>query len=631
MIETRISLIKDNKFRWLIFSLFIVGIFEILSLSGWNLPSNIAIPFFLGIVLLIGHKTIINGLKALVNFNFKSISLLIVIAMFGAFYIGKYVEAAIVIVLFNLAEILEEHGIETSKAALSSLAERMPKMAFVKKLGRAVAVEEVNIDDEIIVKPGEMIPLDGIVTTGFTAVDEAAITGEPIPKDKMKDDQVFAGTLNKQGYIEVKVTKPAKNTILAKIQEITAQAFQQKAQTHKFIETFSSYYTPSIIVLAFLWAVVPPYFFSVPFLHSLQEALSLLVIACPCALVISTPVSIYSAIGNAASKGILVKGGRYLEAMGKIKAIALDKTRTLTYGSPAVTDVIPFGKQTRKDVLSCAAGIESRSEHPLAQSVVEAAKEENLTLHPIENFQIRVGKGAQADCLVCEDKHHCVGKLELILEEHQVPNEVLEKIDFLQKQGKTIILICTHKAVEGIIGLQDKIRPESKQMIVDIKNLGITPVMLTGDHEMSALAVAQSIGIETVKANLLPEDKAKVIQELLSKYGVVAMVGDGINDAPALAIANVGITMSELGSQTAIETASIVILSEHLKHLSFLVRLGRKVIKTIRINTFLAISIKLIFIILALIGMSNLALAIFADVGVTVIVILISLRLSKIN
>lgn len=631
MTETRISLIKDNKFRWLIFSLFIVGIFEILSLSGWNLPSNIAIPFFLGIVLLIGHKTIINGLKALVHFNFKSISLLIVIAMFGAFYIGKYVEAAIVIVLFNLAEILEEHGIETSKAALSSLAERMPKMAFVKKLGRAVAVEEVNIDDEIIVKPGEMIPLDGIVTTGFTAVDEAAITGEPIPKDKMKDDQVFAGTLNKQGYIEVKVTKPAKNTILAKIQEITSQAFQQKAQTHKFIETFSSYYTPSIIVLAFLWAVIPPYFFSVPFPHSLQEALSLLVIACPCALVISTPVSIYSAIGNAASKGILIKGGRYLEAMGKIKAIALDKTRTLTYGAPAVTDVIPFGKQTREDILSCAAGIESRSEHPLAQSVVEAAREENLTLHPIENFQIKVGKGAQADCLVCEDKHHCVGKLELILEEHQVQNEVLEKIDFLQKQGKTIILICTHKAVEGIIGLQDKIRPESKQMIVDIKNLGIIPVMLTGDHEMSALAVAQTIGIESVKANLLPEDKSKAIQELLSKYGAVAMVGDGINDAPALAIANVGITMSELGSQTAIETASIVILSEHLKHLSFLVRLGRKVIKTIRINTFLAISIKLIFIILALIGMSNLALAIFADVGVTVIVILISLRLSKIN
>ena len=622
---------KDNKFIWLIFSLFIVGIFEILSFSGWNLPSNIAFPFFLIIILLIGHKTIINGLKSLIILNFTSISLLIVIAIAGAFYIEKYVEAAIVIVLFNLAEKLEEHGIETSKAALSSLAERMPKTAFVKRLGRVVAVEGVNIDDEIAIKPGEIVPLDGVVTTGFTAVDEAAITGEPIPKDKMKDDLVFAGTLNKQGYIEVRVTKQAKNTTLAKIQEITSQAFQQKAQTHKFIETFSSYYTPSIIALAVFWAIVPTYFFSVPFRQSLQEALSLLVIACPCALVISTPVSIYSAIGNAASKGILIKGGRYLEALGKIKAIALDKTRTLTFGNPAVTDVIPFGLQTRESILSCAAGIESQSEHPLAQSIVQAAQEENLALHPIENFQIKVGKGAQADCLVCEDKHHCIGKLELILEEHRVSNEVLEKINFLQKEGKTVIVICTHKAVEGVIGLQDKIRPEGKQMIEDIKKMGITPVMLTGDHKTSALAVAQKIGIENVKSNLLPEDKAKAIQELLSQYDAVAMVGDGINDAPALALSNVGITMSELGSDTAIEAASIVILNEHLKHLPFLIRLGRKAIKTIRVNTLLAISIKVIFITLALLGMSNLALAIFADTGVAAIVILNSLRLSKIN
>lgn len=622
---------KDMKFQWLIFSLFIVGIFEVLSLSGWNLSSHIAFPFFLTITLLLGYQTISNGLKALFHFNFKSISLLIVIALMGAFYIGKYVEAAIVIILFNLAEKLEEHGIETSKAALSSLAERMPKTAFVKKLGEVVAVEEVNVDDEIAVKPGEMIPLDGVVTAGFTSVDEAAITGEPIPKDKMKNDLVFAGTLNKQGYIEIKVTKQVKNTTLAKIQDITSQAFQQKAETHKFIEIFSTYYTPSIIALAIFWAIIPPYFFSVPFPRSLQEALSLLVIACPCALVISTPVSIYSAIGNAAGKGILIKGGRYLEALGQITAMALDKTRTLTFGNPAVTDVIPFGKQTREDILSCAAGIENQSEHPLARSIVLAAREENLALHPIENFQIKVGKGAQADCLVCEDKHHSIGKLELILEEHQVPNEVLEKINFLQKEGKTVIVICTHKAVEGVIGLQDKIRPESVQMLDEIKKLGITPVMLTGDHEASALAVAQKIGIEKVRSNLLPEDKAKTIRELVSKYGAVAMVGDGINDAPALALSNVGITMSELGSDTAIGAASIVILNEHLKHLPFLVRLGRECIRKIRVNTCLAISIKVIFIALALMGMSNLALAIFADVGVTLMVILNGLRLAKVN
>lgn len=608
-----------------------MGILEALSLSGFKLPTFIAFPFYLLVIILIGHKTILDGLKSLIRLNFKSINLLIVIAAIGAFYLEKYVEAAIVVVLFNLAEKLEEHGIETSKEALRSLAEKMPKTAFIKKLDRSVPVEEVDVDDIIIIKPGEMIPLDGIVTLGFTAVDEAAITGEPIPKDKMSGDSVFAGTLNKQGYIEVRVTKKAKNTTLAKIQEITSQAFQLKAKTHKFIEAFSSYYTPTIVLLAFLWMTIPPYFFSVPFRQSLQEALSLLVIACPCALVISTPVSIYSAIGNAAKQGILIKGGRFLEAMGKIKAIALDKTRTLTFGNPVVTDVISLGNQTREQLLSCAAGIETQSEHPLAQSIVKAAQEENLALHPIENFQIKVGKGAQADCLVCEDKHHCIGKLEFILEEHRVPDTVLEKISLLQNEGKTAIVICTHKEVEGVIGLQDKIRPESAQVIEDLKKMGITPIMLTGDHKTSAFAVAQKVGIQEVKANLLPEDKAQAIRELLSQYTAVAMVGDGINDAPALALANVGITMSDLGSDTAIETASIVILNDHLNRLPFLVRLGRKSIQTIRINTLLAIAVKLTFISLALIGMSNLALAIFADVGMTVIVILHSFRLSKVT
>lgn len=605
--------------------------FEILSLSGFHFPTFFAFPFFLLIILLIGHTTLINGVKALIHLNFKSINLLIVLASIGAFYLEKYIEAAIVIVLFNLAEKLEKYGIATSKAALSSLAERMPKTAFIKKLSRAVPVEEVNIDEVIIVKPGEMIPMDGVVITGFTAVDEAAITGEPIPKDKMVGDSVFAGTLNKQGYIEVKVTKEAKNTTLAKIQEITLQAFQQKAQTHRFIEIFSSYYTPAIVALAFVWMLILPYFFSVPFQQSLQEALSLLVIACPCALVISTPVSIYSAIGNAAKKGILIKGGRYLEAIGKIRAVALDKTRTLTFGDPVVTDVIPFGTQTKEHLLSCAAGIESQSEHPLAQSIVQAAQEGNLPLHPIENFQIKVGKGVQADCLVCDDKHHCIGKLEFILEEHHVSDEVRHEIDLLQNGGKTAIVICTRKEVEGIIGLQDRVRPESKQVIEEIRKMGITPIMLTGDHQTSALAVAQKIGIDDVKANLLPEDKAQAIKELLVKYTTVAMVGDGINDAPALALSNVGITMSELGSDTAIEAASIVILSDHLNRLPFLIRLGRKGIQTIRINIFLAIAIKLIFILLALTGKSNLALAIFADVGITLIVILHSFRLSKIQ
>ena len=424
------------------------------------------------------------------------------------------------------------------------------------------------------------------------------------------------------------MTKLSKDTTLAKIQEITLKAFEAKAHTQKFIETFSSYYTPSVILLAFLWMIIPPYFFLTPFNQSFQNALTLLVIACPCALVISTPVSIYSALGNAASKGILIKGGRYLEAIGKIKAIALDKTRTLTFGNPIVTDIIPFGSHTKEHLLSCAAGIEIQSEHPLAKSIVQAAKAEKYVPHSVENFQIKMGKGAQADCLVCEDKHHCIGKLEFILEEHHVPQEVIEKMDLLQKEGKTVILICTHKEVEGVIGLLDEVRPESKQVILNIKSLGIIPVMLTGDNPTSAQAIAKMVGIADVKSSLLPEDKAKEIQTLLDKYKSVAMVGDGINDAPALALSSVGITMSELGSDTAIEAASIVILSDYLNRIPFLIKLGRKALQTIRLNIFLAIAIKLVFISLALFGMSNLALAIFADVGVTVIVILNSLRLA---
>lgn len=600
------NLTQDSKFKWLVFSLALVGAFEFLSLSGWNLPRMIAFPFFLGIILFIGHQTLKEGFQALFQLNFKSINFLMTIAVFGAFYLEKYEEAAIVIVLYNLAEKLEDFGIQKSKISLSNLTEKMPKTALIKGREFPVPVNEVKLDDILIIKPGDMIPLDGEVLKGFTAVDESAITGEPIPKDKITGDTVFAGTLNKQGYIEVKVTKLAKNTSLAKIQEITFQAYQAKAKTQKFIETFSSYYTPSVILLALIWMIVPPYFFSVPFIQSFQNALTLLVIACPCALVISTPVSIYSAIGNAANKGVLIKGGRYLEAMGKIKAIALDKTRTLTFGNPIVTDVIPFGSHTKEHILSCAAGIEVQSEHPLAKSIVSAAKTEKYTPHRIENFQIKIGKGAQADCLVCDDKHHCLGKLEFILEEHHVPQEVIDQIDALQNEGKTAIIICTNKEVEGVIGLLDEVRPESKEVVEQIKDYGVNPVMLTGDNLISAQAIAKMIGISEVKAGLLPEEKAKEIQILLSKYGSVGMVGDGINDAPALALSSVGITMSELGSDTAIEASSIVILSDYLKKIPFLINLGRKALTTIRMNISIAILIKLLFISLAMFGMSRL-------------------------
>jgi Cd2+/Zn2+-exporting ATPase len=472
-----------------------------------------------------------------------------------------------------------------------------------------------------------MIALDAEVISGSSSVDESTITGEPLPKDKHVGSKVFAGTLNMQGYLEARVTKLASDSTLAKIIETTFAATKTKAETQKFIERFSAFYTPAIIVIALLLVIVPTLFFDKPFEPWFREALTLLVIACPCALVISTPISIYAAVGNASSRGALVKGGKYIEAIGRVRVVAMDKTRTLTYGKPKVTDVLPFGESTREHLLACAAGIESYSEHPLAQSIVQAASAENITFHEAENFQAVLGKGAKADCVICYDRHHCIGKLPFITEEHAAQEEVIARVDALQREGKTSIVITNSRGVEGIIAVTDELKPESKEAVAELDALGVKTVMLTGDNRAPAHAVAEAVGILEVRAEMLPEDKAAAIEEIAAKYGAVAMVGDGVNDAPALAISSVGIAMGAAGSDTAIEAASIAILNDRLEIIPYLIRLGRRALTTIKINTALAIGTKLIFIGLAIAGLSNLALAIFADVGVTVLVILNSLRL----
>ena len=617
----------DSKFLWLLLSAAVVGILEFLSLGGVRLPAWFEIPFFLAFILGIGYQTLWHGFLSLASFNFKNIQTLMLIAVAGAWQLGKYEEAAVVITLYTLAEKLEDIGMEKSRSALGSLFEKMPKTAFLKNLRRAVPIDEVRLGDALLIKPGEMIALDGKITAGISFVDESSITGESIPQEKFAGDSVYAGTLNLQGHLEIEVSKTKQNTTFARIQELTSQAANVKAPTQQFIERFSQYYTPSVIILAFLWTAIPVLFLGQSLDMQLANGLSILVIACPCALVISTPISIYSAIGNASKQGVLIKGGKYLESIGQIKAAAFDKTRTLTFGKPIVSDIIPFGNCSKAHLLECAAGIEIFSEHPLAESIVEAAKRENLSFHPVENFMSVTGKGAKADCLVCSDRHHCIGKLPFIMEEHEVPPSVISEIDALLSQGKTAVVIATHKEVEGVIALTDEVRPQSAPLILALKKMGIKPIMLTGDHESPARIAASQIGIEDVRSELLPEDKARIMQELTEKYRTVAMVGDGVNDAPALALSTVGISFGSLGSDAAIEAASIVILHDRLEAIPFLIRLGKKAIATIQFNVALAISVKLIFISLALFGMSNLGLAIFADVGITLIVILISLRL----
>ncbi len=620
---------QQTKMQWLIFSAIVVGLLELLSFWKLALSPTIGALFYGMLILVVGWETLANGIKALLTLNFKSINLLMLIAVLGAFYLGAFEEAAVVIVLFSLAEHLEESGITKSKSALSTLLNQIPKKALLKSANQLVDLEEIKVADVIRIKPGQIIPLDGHVVGGASLVDESAITGEPIPLDKRLGDSVYAGTLNTQGYLDIEVTKRYEDTALSKIREMTFQSSQYKAETQQFIESFSSYYTPTIILLALLWTTGLPLFDLKPFRESFYQALNLLVIACPCALVISTPVSVFSAIGKASQQGILVKGGKFLEAIGNMNVLAIDKTRTLTLGKPYVAEIIPLGKKSEEVLLACAAGIEKLSEHPLAASIVEAAEKQNLELHPVENFESFMGKGAKADCLVCYDRHHCIGKLQFIMEEHLVPDTVIEAIKRLQSQGKSVIVVSSNQEIEGLIALEDEIRADSAAFIQSLKELGVKAIMLTGDHEISARAVAEQLNIDDVKYDLLPEDKGLIIKELLKKHSVVGMLGDGINDGPALALSSVGISMAELGSDTALEAASVVLLNNRLLLIPELIQLSRKTISIIKYNTFFAISVKVAIVILALMGLTNLPMAIFADVGVTLLVILNSLRLMK--
>jgi len=621
------ELIKNSKFRWLIATLFVVAPFEILSFFSIHFPLWIELTFFLIIIFVFGRKVFASGLRSLFKVDFSNINLLMTIATFGAIYLQQFEEAVIIIILFSLGETLEEFGIERSQAALKRLIERTPRSAQIKGKEEKTTIESIRVGELIIIKPGDQIPLDGEVIDGSSLVDEAAITGEPLPRNKYVDDFVYAGTVNGQGYLEVKVTREAKDTTLAKIIELTYKSAEKKSVSQKFIERFAKIYTPSVVFASVFLVIIPVMFLGRPFNFWFAQALTLLIISCPCALVISTPIAIFSAIGNANQKGVVVKGGRFLEEMGKVKAIAFDKTRTLTKGEPAVSDIMPFNGFTEEEVSACVAGIETFSEHPIAKSIMIKANEIGVEAHRYENFKSVPGKGLRGECTVCFDKHHCVGNIKFVTEEHDAEEEVLKKVEELEKQGKTAVVTSDNKRIKGIIALSDEIRKESRTMVENLLKLNITPVILTGDNKPSAEFVAKELGIEHVKAELLPAEKVDEISKLIQRFQHVAVVGDGVNDAPALATASVGIAMGAIGSDVAIENSDIALMNDNLDLIPYIVRLGKASVKKIRFNTISAILVKFVFLSLAVTGFSNLALAIFADVGVTVLVILNSLGL----
>lgn len=621
------ELIQNKKFRYLLLAFITVLPFEILSFFSIHLPKYIELPLFLTLIVIFGRNVFKSGFESLFRLRFSDMNLLMTIAIFGAIYLQEWEEAVIIVILFALGNTLEDFGIERSQSALQTLIDSTPKTAQIKGAKEKTPVKEIKVGNIIVIKPGDQIPLDGKVVAGMSLVDEATITGEPLPHNKHINDLVYAGTINGNGYMEILVTKTVADCTLSKIIELTYSSAEKKSHSQKFIEKFATYYTPVVISGAFFLVLIPVGFLGQSFTPWFTQALTLLIIACPCALVISTPITIFSAIGNATKKGVLIKGGRYIEEMGKIRALAFDKTRTLTKGEAIVSDVIAFNGHTQKDVLACASGIESFSEHPLAQSVINEAKKYGLNPHNFTNFEAISGKGLKGDCLVCTDKHHCLGSIKFITQEHEVEGEVLHQVELFERQGKTAVIMSDNKKVAGIIGITDEIRDESKDTIERLLQLQITPVILTGDNYSSASFVAEKLGIKNIKASLLPNQKVAELSKLISKYTYVGMVGDGVNDAPSLATASVGIVMGAIGSDIAIENADVALMTNNLALIPFLVKLGKKSVQTIRINTTAAISVKFLFLLLALLGKSNLTLAIFADVGVTILVVLNSLQL----
>ncbi len=582
------------------------------------------IVFALGVV--VSTDILKSGIKALKNLQFSKISLLVTLAAVGACILGEYLEAAVVLSLFSLGERLEALGVESSQSALKGLLARSPKQAEVKGKG-VTAVSELKVGEVVLLRTGQILPIDGKVVSGNGVVDESSLTGESMPKAKLEGDVLLSGSMLVTGYLEIAVEKEAKDSTLTKIIELTFQASAQKAQFQKFIERFSKIYTPTAIFGALLIFLIPTLFLGGDWHKWLEQALTLLVIACPCALVISTPVSIFSAMGNAASRGVLVKGGRSLEALSKVTTIALDKTRTLTEGRPTVVEVLTFSELSENEVLACTAGLEKFSEHPLAMGILNEAKKRGVRDHDSASFESIPGKGAKAQCFVCQGKERFVGSKTFAFEKLKVSQEVQNKIENFEGQGKTCVLLWDNERVEGLITLQDVEKSEAKQSLLEIKSLGLKIVVLSGDSMAAVEGVTKNLQVDLVKGGLLPQDKAAAIQQMQSEGQKVAMVGDGVNDAPALAVSEVGIAMGAAGSDAAIEVANIALLNDKLDRIPFLIKLARRTWNVIRFNTWFAVATKLVVLALAAAGKSSLSFAIISDVGVTAFVVFLSLAL----
>ena len=578
-------------------------------------------------MILSGYKIAEIGLRSLLRLNI-SINLLITIAAVGAYAIGHLEEGAAVVFLFNIAEKLEDYAADRARRSIEALMELKPEVATIRSNGeeKVVPVGDVWPGEVFVVRPGDRIPLDGVVVEGTSEVNQATITGESAPAVKDLGDDVYAGTINIDGFLAVKVTKVMEETVLARILRLVEEAEESRSPTEAFVDRFARYYTPAVIVLAVLVAVIPPLFFQQSFQYWLYRALVMLVVACPCALAISTPVAMISAITSAGRNGVLVKGSTFIEQMSATKAIAFDKTGTLTMGELGVTDVIS-PVLSERELLRRAVALEAKAKHPIAKAIMEKAAEEGVDIVETTDFKAYVGRGVEA-CI--DEKTCCIGNMRLFEELGIEPLDGL--VERLEAEGKTVVLVSEDDCAVGAIALMDKVREGAAESIRALKAVGIRVEMLTGDNETTARAIAERLGLDGYKAHLLPEEKVRAVEELKAEYGITAMVGDGVNDAPALAAADIGIAMGAIGSDVALETADIALMEDDLSRINYLVRLSRATMGRIRENIVASIVVKLMVAALAFPGWVTLWMAVaIGDMGLSIAVILNSLRLGGIK
>ncbi|MGZ4948306.1 MAG: heavy metal translocating P-type ATPase [Halobacteriota archaeon] len=603
-------------------AIFLIGVYLDVATSQHAL-AQIA---YLATALVAGYSIIKNGFVGVIRKHRLDMNLLITIAAAGAFAIGHGEEGATVMLLFFVAEFLEDYAGDRARQEVGSLLRLAPETAVVVREGResVVHAHEVGVGEVVVIKPGDKVPLDGVIVNGTSSVNQAALTGESVPVVKTVGDTAFAGTISEDGYLELRVTKKSDETTLSRIVQLVDEAQRKKTPTEAFIDRFSYYYTPIVITLAAL-VVIIPVLLGEPFSVWFYRGLVLLVISCPCAMAISTPVSMVSGLTAAARRGLLIKGGNVIEELKDVKVVIFDKTGTLTEGRLAVTDVISLNGATERELVQIAASLGVKSTHPAAQAIAKKADEDKVVLLPITDFKSIAGKGMTGSF---NGSHFYVGSRNFLSGVNSgVPHDV---VNHLESEGKTLILVGTDSHIIGVIGLKDRVRDSSAGTLHALSARGIKTVMLTGDNDRTAAAITSELPLDECYAELLPEDKVRHVEELAKTYKHVAMIGDGVNDAPAMARAQVGIAMGAAGSDVAIETADIALMHDDLLQVPYLIDLSKKTMSVVRENLTVAILVKTSFAVLAFPGIITLWLAVgIGDMGLSLAVILNALRIGS--